>query len=243
MLFLGVPLKHVHISHRFLYRSPVGPQTSGGRSSRSRFSSSHSNPKDIGFFQHLLSTTVLVGQPRRMTIMLRRRRFPIHLSCFTITITSLDSSFICVQQKITTANDDDDDSEEEATLMSVLVLWSHCHWLSLFATLLVLFTDTSLPPILTPFSPSSHFLLLFIYVCIRIKGMPKSRAQKRPKTDASSDVASCYVIDVSVLPGGLRRWHRIVLSSIDELRRWVDVEFRTPLSLYCLLSYGMLSMI
>jgi hypothetical protein len=78
--------------------------------------------------------------------------------------------------------------------------------------------------------------------------MSKSRAKKRPKTDASSDVASedvpsCYVIDVSILPGGLRRWHRIVLSSIDELRRWVDVEFRTPLSLLCLLSYGMSSMI
>jgi hypothetical protein len=64
------------------------------------------------------------------------------------------------------------------------------------------------------------------------------RVKRAPAQLDQEEHPSCYVVDVSILPGGMRRWDQLVFDSREQFERWLQLEFTHPLGLMTLLSYG-----
>jgi hypothetical protein len=67
---------------------------------------------------------------------------------------------------------------------------------------------------------------------------PASKRVKRVPVLDREEPPSCCVVDVSILPGGMRRWDQLVFDSRERFERWLQLEFKHPLGLMTLLSYG-----
>jgi hypothetical protein len=68
----------------------------------------------------------------------------------------------------------------------------------------------------------------------------KSSHQKKAAVNKKEEgPASCYVVHVAIRPGATRkRRGRFVFNSKEDLRRWMELEFSSPVSVLLYLSYG-----
>mmetsp|Transcript_20362 Transcript_20362/g.47604 ORF Transcript_20362/g.47604 Transcript_20362/m.47604 type:complete len:283 (-) Transcript_20362:183-1031(-) len=55
---------------------------------------------------------------------------------------------------------------------------------------------------------------------------------------AADDLPSAYVVEVSIQPGGARRWDRFVFESREKLVEWASREFTCSFGILCALNYG-----